>query len=116
MRGAHRNSFINQILHECCRIKKPLLQSRIDGFHLQHRSTRDPRSNFETCSDRVKRIKKCQFIFLQITIVSQRQAFEENEYLLDITDDACRLSANQLQNVRISFLGHDRGTGRICIR
>ena len=54
------------------------------------------------------RLQKRRAVFLQVAIVSEWQAFNENQQRLQIYNDPRRLAASQLQHVRIDLLRHDR--------
>ena len=61
-------------------------------------------------------IKNALFVLLHILVVGKRKTFQDRKQPDQITVDTPCLSPDQLCHVRIALLGHNRGSGGICVR
>ena len=65
--------------------------------------------------ERIDRIKERRFVFLQVAVVGERQAFEVGEKVEQVADQASGLATGQLADIGIFFLWHQRRTGGVRV-
>ena len=65
--------------------------------------------------DRIQGVEEGELVFLQVAVIGQRQALQERQDLLHVSDHPRGFASNQFQHVRVPLLRHDRRAGRIRI-
>ena len=113
---SHRHTFLDHVFHQRGGIQKSVFDASFDFVKLQFSPNDNGWCKFQRSVQRIIRREHRKLVFLQIPVVRQREALDQDQQLWHRTHYPRCAATNEFQNVRITLLRHDRGAGCISIR
>src|SRR3989338_245343 len=108
VRLAVRDSLFDQILHDIDREKGLVINTLGNYFFLDLKTNKKPGQKPEYVLDFLHRLKQGRLVELHVAVVGQRQPLHQNQYLVKIAVKIGRRPADELQDIRILFMRHNR--------
>ncbi len=115
VRLAERKAFFRQIISHIRRVREIGFQDGAGVIAADRHRPEHSRVNIKRESQRIDCIKDAFLVLLHILIVRQRQALHRRQKRHEMADRPSRLTANELADIRILFLRHDRAARAVAV-
>ena len=105
-----RQAFADEIICKIGSVGKIFADCLFHFFNIDRHCRNHITVNSQTEFNRIDSIEEAFFIFLQILIIGQGQAFGRNQHSLQVSVNTTCFAAYKLGNIGIFFLRHHRRT------
>ena len=110
---AERDTFGGEIVGQFRREEETALGGGPHSVLLKLQRGRHARHHLQTAQQGVCCIEQRLFVFLEVSVVGEREGLDGGEEGNEVADDAAGLAAHEFRDIRVALLGHDAGTGGV---
>ena len=115
MRLAERHALLDEVVGEVGRIGEVLRHGLLHDVLADLHAADQLRVDSEAELHGVDRVEDALLVLLQILVVGKRQALDGRQHGHEVADDAARLAADELGDIRVLLLWHHRGARAVRI-
>ena len=115
MRLAERHALLDEVVGEVGRIGEVLRHGLLHDVLADLHAADQLRVDGEAELHGIDRVEDALLVLLQILVVGKRQALDGRQHGHEVADDAARLAADELGDIRVLLLRHHRGARAVRI-